>query len=219
MSNRFSIHGHTFSTDLLQPVAYENRCAERCHGVCCRNGVYVSGAETDAVLARAEAIAPLLHHLTPPEAWFDVVRPLERDLDRPGAPLLLHTQLAPDPFLRNPANLSTAEYEEDNPGGCSCVFLTADRKCALQVWAHTHGQMAWAIKPRYCWLFPLTYDAGCVTLDERAFGHCFAPATTPVPAYTLVAHELQHLLGAAGYADFVAYAHRHTPPTVPSHQE
>lgn len=208
MSHCFSLHGHTFSAALLQSLAYENRCAERCHGVCCRNGVYVNGAEVDAALARAEAITPLLRAAIPPEAWFAVVQPLERDHDRPGAPLLMHTQLHPDPFFVNPANLSVAEFEEDNPGGCACVFLTADRKCALQAWAHARGQAGWAIKPRYCWLFPLTYDNGCLTLDERAFGHCFVPSARAVPAYTLVEHELRHLLGAAGYADLVAYAQR-----------
>jgi Fe-S-cluster containining protein len=110
---------------------------------CCQYGADVLLPEKDAILRRANAIAPLLKDgRRDPADWFD-----ERD---PGY----------DPDQAGGVVIRTATADRDSETS-GCVFLqhTGERGCGLHRAALVVGFDPAEIKPSACRLYPLSWDA------------------------------------------------------------
>ena len=200
----FSVAGYQFDKELLTETFYQNGCSQICQGRCCQGSVYMSGEEMDRVYSHLEGINNLLRPLTRgPEKWFvfdeDVL-----DNSRPGTPKVCGGPAVEDhPNLTDVDFMPSFAYERNGPHFSACIFLTLDRRCALQQYSEQMGQPKWRLKPFYCWLYPLTAKAGIITIDERAYGLCFQPGPTKIPIHTLVKEELIYLIGEEGYAEII----------------
>ena len=168
------------------------RCdLNECQALCCGTGVWVDVKHAREILAHKELILP---HVAPDrrdtEKWFDWN--LEPDLDHPDGGMLASTNAVED--LSHPARQN-------------CVFLRADRKCALQVAGNAAGNQPLRFKPYYCALYPLTFSERRLALDEEyeAYhegGNCQRPSCgEPVAIFRLFEMEMKLALGDAGYAE------------------
>ena len=70
------------------------------------------------------------------------------------------------------------EYDSDYPSGVGvgtqttargCVFLKKNGYCVLQTTAMETGLPKQALKPFFCFAFPVTIDAGILTIDDPDF--------------------------------------------------
>jgi hypothetical protein len=70
------------------------------------------------------------------------------------------------------------EIDSDYPSGrgvgtqttdAGCVFLKKDGRCVLQTAAMEEGLPKHALKPFFCFAFPVTIDAGVLTIDDPDF--------------------------------------------------
>ena len=190
------------------PIRFESftrklkRCAlQRCRGMCCYDGVYVSqhAAVVIADVCRLEADFFNSVGLALPE---DVI--VEGVWQ--GAVDGLKTAVKPQPF-----SVSVSGW----PGhfnDTACVFLDTEGRCGLQLLSVKLGQHPWTYKPFGCWLHPIaTADQGqpaLVLLDEEhdphslkdsdyvgyvSCTHCGATEPTGSPAYEVLADEITFL--------------------------
>ena len=110
---------------------------------CCQYGCDVDLGERDAILARADAIRPVLREDARAAAWFDESAP-EQDPDVPSGTVVRIARL-----------------------GDGCVFLAHDRRgCAIHRAAIEQGWDYRAAKPAVCRLFPLTYGDGMILVSD-----------------------------------------------------
>jgi hypothetical protein len=151
-----------------------------CSADCCSRGAYVDVNERDHVLARAALILPHLDETQSkdPAHWFE--SEIEADSDYPSG-RRVGTQLV--------------------HGKCS--MLDARRRCSLQVAATAAGLHKWALKPLYCYLFPIEIIDNVVCFNPRDQGRqpcCSVHAEFAVPLFRACREELVQLLGLDGYA-------------------
>jgi len=193
----------------VSPVLFEDRALRRCRleecqSYCCSGGVWIHTRQVEDLLAHQELIKP---HLPPerrdPALWFDGTD--ELDNDWPEAGNATGTAVVDDPT---------------HPAGTTCVFLNAERLCALQAAGLAAGEHPWRFKPFYCALHPLGLDGGHVVLVEgseiyTAGGDCSRPTDggTLVPVYALFDAETKLALGEDGYNQLDALAKRLTAAT------
>lgn len=110
---------------------------------CCQYGCDVDLTERDAILARADAIRPVLAAEVRDLPWFDDSEP-EQDPDTPSGTVI-----------------RTAVHD----GGC--LFLSHDgRGCAIHRAALEQGWDFRGVKPSICRLFPLTYGDGAIFVSD-----------------------------------------------------
>jgi hypothetical protein len=124
------------------------RCDLRtCLGMCCHDGVYLSGDE-----------APVIAELAEREG--DFFQSLGLDLPSPA--------VVEGSFLDLVTGLKTATvsrtwttrvdgYPFHFPD-TACCFLLEDGRCSLQVLSEARGHHRWYFKPIGCWLHPITTD-------------------------------------------------------------
>ena len=126
----------------LFDAKFPDRCRlDLCRSRCCRFGVWVDIEEQKTILANQELFRPYLRpEAKDPETWFGKT---EKDQDCPSG-LAVETQ--------------------EIAGGCS--FYNPDHGCVLQKGAAEAGLHEWAIKPRFCIMFPLVVSGGELTVDE-----------------------------------------------------
>ena len=110
---------------------------------CCQYGCDVDLFERDKILARANAIRPLLVQAVQHAPWFDESAP-EHDPDVPSGTVV-----------------RTAVHED------GCLFLAHDRRgCAIHRAALEQGWDYRGVKPSICRLFPLTYGEGAIFVSD-----------------------------------------------------
>jgi hypothetical protein len=110
---------------------------------CCQYGCDVDLFERDAILARADAIRPVLAADARDVPWFDESAP-EHDPDTPSGTVV-----------------RTAMH------GDGCVFLAHDRRgCAIHRAAVEQDWDVRGVKPTICRLFPLTYGDGAIMVSD-----------------------------------------------------
>jgi hypothetical protein len=180
---------------------FESRPIQRCElgecqAHCCSCGVYLNVDDARKILAHQERILP---HLPPdrrdPAKWFDDT--MEPDHDHPTGGMLTGTTVVADPT---------------HPAGQTCVFLRADRKCALQVASMAAGESPWHLKPFYCALFPLVFHQRRLILDDEneiflEGGSCTRPSKgESIPMFRLFEMEMKLAIGDAGYKELEAKA-------------
>ena len=156
---------------------FDRGCAmSHCTGRCCATGVWADAAEHGAILRHAELIQRHMDETQTrdPARWFD-----PEPWDHPDFP--------------SGRALGTAVAN----GGC--VFLRADRRCVLQ---QASPAQTGALKPFFCYAFPLTIWEGTLCLDDPQDAACCTPAAAgSMTVLELCAEELEHVLGAEGVAE------------------
>jgi hypothetical protein len=166
------------------------RCQlDECQSMCCNGGVWIHTRQADDILAHQDLIIP---HMPPdrrdPSQWFDGTD--ELDSDWPEAGNATGTNVVTDPT---------------HPAGQTCIFLNAERLCALQAAGIAAGEHPWRFKPFYCALHPLGLDGGHLMLVEgsevyQEGGSCSRPSGELIPLYQLFDSETKLVLGEEGYA-------------------
>jgi hypothetical protein len=189
------IGGRAVDRGMLEARANSRCRLEECQSYCCSGGVYIHTRQVDDILAHKDMIIP---HLPPdrqdPSLWFD--GKIEPDEDYPEGGPCMGTSVVKD---------------ETHPAGQTCIFLTADRRCALQTAGIAAGEHPWRFKPFYCALHPLEIIEGALKLadDNELYqegGSCQRASGEVIPLYQLFDVETKLVLGEAGYAQLAALA-------------
>ena len=179
-SGAIVVNGIRIESDVLRKDAIY-RCAEaKCKTACCSAGVWLKDEEGPRILKWAGAVKECL--------------PTERHdeskwLDRRG--LEMGTTTVEDPL---------------RPGKTCCVFLQPDRKCALHVVSQTN-HLGWpGLKPYYCAIYPLYFEAGVLSMDDNTLhdsdctsSHKTAPNNLAM--YDVYRDEAILVLGENGYRE------------------
>lgn len=118
----------------------------QCDGSCCKGGVYADVSERDNILAHADLIKASMEPWQEHDSsrWFDAEE--ETDLDFPSG-----------------RAIGTQVRES------GCVFLNGNGHCVLQIAAVSSGQSKYALKPFYCFGYPITIENGDLCLDELEY--------------------------------------------------
>lgn len=126
----------------LFSAKFPERCRlDLCRSRCCRFGVWVDSAEKELILANRDLFTPYLRpEARDQESWFGRT---EKDRDCPTG-LAVETQ-----------EISGA-----------CAFYHPHYGCVLQKGAVEAGLHEWALKPRFCIMFPLVVSDGELTVDD-----------------------------------------------------
>ena len=167
----------------VAPSLLEERFAAGCDtrlcvGRCCRSGVWLDPADRDLVLAHAGLVRAAMDPGQPrdPRRWFSRRTIVDHDFPSGTA---VHTRVR----------------------GGRCVFLSGEGRCVLQK-VSIGARLAVSLKPYFCTAFPVTIDAGVVTLDDKDFRAgqpcCDSTEGGPLTVLDTCAMELRHVLGAAG---------------------
>ena len=135
----------------VDPVVFEAKfihgCSmQNCNASCCQGGVMLDVKERDNILRHADLIRK---HMEPgqvkdPQAWFDSEEELDTDY---------------------PSGRGIGTQTTDR----GCVFLKKDGRCVLQTASMEEGLPKQALKPFFCFAFPVTIDAGVLTIDDPDF--------------------------------------------------
>jgi hypothetical protein len=180
-----SVGGWRVDWRLLEPTTLRNGCSGGCRGHCCDNGANLSGREVDRAYAHAEGVAAYLRQPWRPAEWFDYEGGWDDDREPRSA--LFKTRVLP---------LAPAGPGADK---AYCVFYGADGRCALERFGREHGHGDWALKPFYCWLYPLGLRDGVVTVDPDGLRWCFEETHVPQGhLFEQFPRELGYLLGEGG---------------------
>jgi hypothetical protein len=175
---------------LFTPI-FRSDCAMRnCNGNCCAEGVLLDPADKARILAHTDMI---LRHLEPgmetdPAHWFD--GDVQPDIDFPSG---------------------VCEGTRATERGC--VFLDHAGLCSLQKAAAHEGMDRFALKPFYCVAYPLTMDAGVLTLEDPDFTNrpacCSAVSPGALTALDVCREEFEHVLGKEGTNEFEQLQQQH----------
>ncbi|HTK80714.1 MAG TPA: DUF3109 family protein [Bacteroidota bacterium] len=156
-----------------------------CNAQCCKYGVWLDVNHRTKILAHAEMIQKHMDEGMErnPEKWF-----VGDDVD--------------DADFASGRATSTAE------GPRGCTFLLKDGKCVLQAAAVAEGMDRFALKPFYCWTYPITIEAGELMMDELEFGfrsECCSPVEGgSLSIFDLCTMELEFILGPQGLKELIA---------------
>jgi hypothetical protein len=153
----------------------------KCDGTCCKSGVYADVEEQKTILKHATLIKK---HMDPGQET-DVTRWFER------------RKISDDDFPSG----QCIGTESSKRG---CVFLNAKGHCVLQKTSLSEGLGAHALKPFYCFAYPITIDRGVLTIHESEFAQrpqcCGIAGKGTKTAIEVCAEELEFMLGKDGFA-------------------
>ncbi len=178
----------------VDPSIFEARFAAgcsmtQCNASCCRYGVMVDPMEKANVLAHAELIQNAMEEgmEKDPSKWFDEEE--EIDLDFPSG---------------RAVGTRTTEH--------GCVFLDRQGRCILQRAAVEVGMTKFALKPFFCFAFPITLDKGKLTVDDPEITGrkecCSVVPSGDLPVLEVCEEELIYVLGTEGFEELRALAQR-----------
>jgi Fe-S-cluster containining protein len=140
---------------------------------CCQYGCDVDLFERDAILARAEAIKPVLAAEVRDLPWFDESEP-EHDPDVPSGTVV-----------------RTAVH------GSGCLFLSHDKRgCAIHRASLEQGWDFHGVKPSICRLFPLSYGEGMIVVSDDYVDYSCAYQDDAPTLYQVARDALAALFGA-----------------------
>jgi hypothetical protein len=137
--------GRVEAESFQRPVA---RCEiSTCRGMCCYDGVYVSRESATIIEGAAKEHAEFFGDLglRLPER---VVVEGDWRWKKGG----LKTAVVPRAFSK------TVEGFPSHFNNTSCVFLTEDGRCSLQLLSIHQGRHPWYYKPVKCWMHPITLE-------------------------------------------------------------
>lgn len=151
----------------------------KCNAACCSGGVYADLAERDAILAHAELVRSQMEpdQVHDERRWFE--GETVEDSDYPSG-----------------RAVGTEVYGE------RCVFLNSAGMCVLQKAAAAGGLGRYALKPFFCWLYPVTVEHGELTLHDPEYASrescCSCRDEGPLTVLDVCAEELTLALGEEG---------------------
>jgi Fe-S-cluster containining protein len=159
---------------------FEPGCSMRnCNADCCSGGVYADLAERDEILKHTDLVRAQMDpdQLRDTALWFEA-EPIE-DADYPSGKAI------------------GTELHNDR-----CVFLNSKGMCVLQKAAAAAGLDRYALKPFYCWLYPVTIDGGELTLHDPEYAErpscCSYGDSGPLSVFDVCEEELVLALGEEG---------------------
>ncbi|HEU0033487.1 MAG TPA: DUF3109 family protein [Kofleriaceae bacterium] len=137
---------------------------------CCQYGCDVDLAEREAILARTDAIRPLLRAEVKHARWFDPEE--EVDADYPSGRVV------------------RTEVFEDR-----CIFLAHDQRgCAIHRASLEQGWDFRGVKPAICRLFPLSYEEDVIVIADEYPEYSCAHVDGPT-LYRITRDTLGELFG------------------------
>ncbi len=175
----FKIGRYTISEELFSKgyPAGGGPCACRSH--CCEGGVYADVRERDGIIAHKDIIKA---HMDETQAkderlWFE-----EHEQD--------------DHDFASGRCVGTREINN------KCVFLNKNGLCSIQTASAANGMHKWALKPKFCVLYPIEISDDIVSFDDMLQDEqacCSISSTYEIPLFQACREELIHLLGEEGY--------------------
>jgi len=120
-----------------------------CDGQCCNCGVYMDKDFRQVILDHKDMIKDVMseQQIKDESQWFDAE--IVEDSDFPSG-------------YAAGSNVFT-----DKSGREKCVFVDDNHYCSLQVAAMKNGMHKWAIKPKYCIMYPVTIQDGVLMYDDE----------------------------------------------------
>ncbi len=157
-----------------------------CSGQCCNWGVYMDRDFQSEIMKYENEIKDVMdiYQTKNTSEWFE--SELEVDSDFPSG-YAIGTEL----FI--------------NPQGVSqCVFKDKNSYCSLQVMAMKNDLHKWAIKPKYCIMYPLTIIDNVLTCDNdhsERLDYCGVKHTENYvqTIFEAMTEEIIHIIGEDGY--------------------
>jgi len=179
------IHIRTLKVDpvVFEAVFSRGCCStQKCNASCCEGGVMVDLEERNTILRRADLIRKHMDvdQVQDAAGWFD--EEVGADEDYPTG---------------------QATGTQTNEKGC--VFLKNEGLCVLQVAAEAEGLSKHALKPFYCFAFPVTIKSGVLTIDDPDFmkspASCSMNQGGMQSALDVCFAEFEFVLGCDGYTE------------------
>ncbi|OGU26906.1 MAG: hypothetical protein A2X66_08305 [Ignavibacteria bacterium GWA2_54_16] len=165
---------------------FEHTCSmQNCNASCCQHGVMVDVKEREHILQHVDLIHRYMDddQVRDPGKWFE--KEEEVDSDYPSG--------------------AAVGTEANNHG---CVFLKKDGRCVLQVAAIGEGMPSRALKPFFCFAFPITIDSGVLTIDDPEFTNrpqcCSMIPGGSRSVIDVCQFELEFVLGKRGLEELLA---------------
>lgn len=143
--------------------------------------------ERQNILAHADTIKKYMepHQDTNHERWFEEHE--EVDLDFPSG---------------RAVGTQVRDY--------GCVFLDRMGRCVLQTAALQEGMSKFALKPFFCFGYPITIEDGVLTVENPAFTGqhecCSTVAGGELSVFDVCLEELEHVLGKEGVQELIDIA-------------
>jgi hypothetical protein len=153
-----------------------------CNSDCCSGGVYADVAEKQQILLHADLVREHMDRDQVKDAslWFE--EESVEDIDYPSG-RAVGTQVFND----------------------ACVFLNSQGHCVLQKAAAASGMGRYALKPFFCWLYPVTLDSGVLALDDPEFvdrpSCCKHGGEGDLTIFDVCPEELKLVLGEEGFTE------------------
>ena len=179
----------------VDPIVFEAKfihgCSmQNCNASCCQGGVMLDVEERDNILRHADLVR---RHMEPtqeqdPAKWFDHDEQVDSDY---------------------PSGTGVGTEATDR----GCVFLKRDGRCVLQTAAEEERMPKHALKPFFCFAFPVTIDAGVLTIDDPEFTNrpecCSMMLGGSSSVLEVCAEEFEFVLGAEGMKTLRELSHDH----------
>lgn len=168
--------------NIFEPKFVADCAMYNCNATCCQHGVMVDLEERENILTHAELIQKYMepHQDKNPDGWFD--KEEEFDLDYPSGRVV---------------GTQTRDY--------GCVFLDSSGRCVLQKAAMGEGMSKFALKPFFCFAFPITIEQGVLTVDDLDFINrvecCALVEHGSLSAMEVCAEELEFVVGKEGFKE------------------
>jgi Protein of unknown function (DUF3109) len=162
---------------------------EICSGQCCDWGVYMDRDFQPVIMNYENEIKNVMdeHQVKDSSTWFE--KELEKDSDFPSGYAI------------------GTELYINSKGTTQCVFKDKNNFCSLQVMAVKNKMHKWAIKPKYCIMYPLTIVDNILTYDNHHSGrldYCGVSHTENFTqtVFEAMTEEIKFILGNEGF-DFL----------------
>ena len=177
----------------VDPVVFEAKfdhgCSmQNCNASCCQGGVMLDLRERDNILHHADLIRRHMEssQVQDPEKWFDNEEEVDPDY---------------------PSGVGMGTEVTDR----GCVFLKRDGRCVLQTAAEEEGMPKHALKPFFCFAFPVTIESGVLTIDDPDFTNrpecCSMVPGGATSVLEVCAEEFEFVLGEEGMKSLRELSH------------
>lgn len=157
-----------------------------CSGQCCNWGVYMDRDFQPVIMAYENQIKEVLdeHQVRDSSKWFE--KELEEDSDFPSGYAI------------------GTELYVSSSGITQCVFKDKNHYCSLQVMAMKNNMHKWAVKPKYCIMYPLTIIDNVLTLDNdhsAKLDYCGVQHTENFTqtVFEAMTEEIKFIMGEDGF--------------------